>query len=324
VIPDALQHPTLQELGFTPSELWLEPGATAARQRLVEFGETMADYSEGRNFPARPGGTSGLSVHLRHGTISIRECVRFGLAHPGKGADKWVNELGWRDFYHMIMARFPHAMNGAFKPEFDEVPWQDHPEHFEAWCQGRTGYPIVDAAMRCLNATGWMHNRSRMIVASFLTKDLLIHWQRGEAYFARKLLDFELASNNGGWQWASSTGVDAQPHFRIFNPYLQSVKFDPDGVFLREWLPELAALPTKHLHVPSEVPVMELLAQGVVLGETYPYPIVDHAIQRNLAIEMLSSVLISRPCSLDVEQVRSRATLPSCTSREVLKKWLIA
>lgn len=270
----------LEEMGFQPTDLWLEPGARAGQARLAEFSPRIARYEEERNFPAIPA-TSGLSVHLRFGTVSIRECFR-AARQSGAAGIKWETELIWREFYHMILACFPHVVGGAFRPEYNSLKWEGKEAHFEAWCQGRTGFPLVDAAMRCLNATGWMHNRLRMVTAMFLTKDLLIDWRKGEQYFADKLLDFELASNNGGWQWSSSTGVDAQPYFRVFNPLLQSQKFDPEGKFIREWCPELNHLDNKAIHWP-------FTEDGLATLDTpndYPMPIVLHREQKDRAIAM--------------------------------------
>ncbi len=279
----------LQKVGFEPSELWLEAGEDAAAEQLAEFLERVNDYSEDRNFPAIPG-TSGLSVHLRFGTISIRECVREAISRKSEGSRKWLNELIWRDFYHMILANFPQVGAGhAFQDQYDNIHWPGDKVHFQAWKEGQTGFPIVDAAMRCLNATGWMHNRLRMICASFLVKDLLTDWRKGEAYFAEKLLDFELASNNGGWQWSASTGVDAQPYFRVFNPVLQSRKFDPKGEFSREWCPELKEFDDKAIHSPSEASPMEQIAAGCEIGSDYPAPIVEHARQKEIAIRLFES-----------------------------------
>lgn len=280
---------TLEEIGFTRGELWLEPGTRGGQERLEQFADRMGRYEEERNFPAL-NSTSGLSVHLRHGTISVRECLRFAQRHDSPGAVKWTTELIWRDFYHMILSQFPHVVDTAFQPAYQDLEWPGSEAHFVAWATGQTGYPLVDAAMRCLNATGWMHNRLRMVVAMFLTKDLLVDWRLGETYFAQKLLDFELASNNGGWQWAASTGVDAQPYFRVFHPVTQSEKFDADGAFIREWVPELAGLTGKAVHWPAGAGAVELLAAGVELGVTYPRPIVDHAEMRVKAIELLGSV----------------------------------
>jgi deoxyribodipyrimidine photo-lyase len=193
----------------------------------------IKNYGLKRNFPGIQG-TSRLSVHFRFGTISIREKVRKGKSL----SESWLNELIWRDFYSQILYHYPHVLKGSFRRKYDAISWRNSQDHFEAWCQGKTGYGLVDAGMRELNATGFMHNRVRMVVASFLTKHLLIDWRWGEAYFAQKLLDFDLASNNGGWQWASGSGVDAAPYFRIFNPYTQIEKFDKDHTYIKKWIPE--------------------------------------------------------------------------------------
>lgn len=231
-------------------------------------------------------------MHLRFGTVSIRElasrAVAAGALAGNEGAATWLGELIWRDFYFMILDRFPHVVGRAFKPEYDAIAWEEGAsadEAFAAWCEGRTGYPLVDAAMHQLNHTGYMHNRLRMIVASFLTKDLGIHWQRGEAWFARQLNDFDLAANNGGWQWAASTGCDAQPYFRIFNPVTQSERFDPTGKFIRRYLPALSGVPDKHIHAPWRMSAAEQSACGVKVGRDTPAPLVDHdeARRRTLA-----------------------------------------
>jgi deoxyribodipyrimidine photo-lyase len=223
-------------------------------------------------------------VHLRFGTVSIRELARRAWwraqeAGTGSGAQIWLSELVWRDFYHQILYHHPHVVAASFKPEYDTIRWE-HGKHadelFAAWCAGRTGYPLVDAAMAQINQTGYMHNRLRMVTASFLTKDLGIDWRRGERYFAEKLNDYDLAANNGGWQWAASTGCDAQPYFRIFNPVSQSEKFDSDGKFIRRYLPQLAALPDAALHAPWTARPLDLGAANVVLGRDYPWPIVRH------------------------------------------------
>lgn len=214
-----------------------EMGFAASGQSFPEKewkGQIIRNYKEQRDIPSIQG-TSRLSVHLRFGTISIRE-----LADEAGGLnDTFLNELIWRDFYHMILWHFPRVVGNSFKPEYDKIKWRNNEKEFDAWCNGQTGYPIVDAGMRELNKTGFMHNRVRMIVASFLTKHLLIDWRWGEAYFAKKLLDFDLAANNGGWQWAAGSGCDAAPYFRVFNPYLQTQKFDPDLKYIRKWVPEL-------------------------------------------------------------------------------------
>ncbi|MFQ3586851.1 MAG: deoxyribodipyrimidine photo-lyase [Fimbriimonadaceae bacterium] len=279
----------IESIGFETADLWQQPGESAARRRLADFVPKMQDYGRLRDFPAADS-TSVLSPDLRFGTISIRELVRTALADGSPGSDKWLSELIWREFYQHILFHFPHVVDRSFRPEFADLEWPGSDEHFEAWCAGHTGYPIVDAAMRCFNATGWMHNRLRMVVAMFLTKDLLVDWRKGEQYFARYLIDFELASNNGGWQWSSSTGCDAQPYFRIFNPWLQSVKFDPEGKFIRRWVPEIRGLSNERIHAPHEASMFEQIDAGCIVGQDYPHPIVDHARQRERAIRLLESV----------------------------------
>ena len=225
-----LPLPSLAEMGFTG-------GATVFPERKVKR-ELIAKYKEQRDLPGIAG-TSKLGVHLRFGTLSIRALARF--IQPL--SESFLNELIWRDFYHMILWHFPHVGKGeAFKRQYDKIEWRNNEAEFEAWCKGETGYPIVDAGMRELNTTGFMHNRVRMITASFLIKHLLIDWRWGEAYFAQKLLDFDLAANNGGWQWAASSGCDAAPYFRVFNPMLQTQKFDPAGTYIRKWVPEFENL----------------------------------------------------------------------------------
>lgn len=273
--------PTLEEIGFTPTDLaqlGIQPGMSGAKGLWDDFSRDRIErYGSLRDFPAVKG-VSYLSVHLRFGTISIRQLVRQALAHQ---ADTWLSELIWRDFYFMILDHFPHVAGHAFKPEYDAIQWASRPEAFAAWCEGRTGYPLVDAAMRQLNFSGWMHNRLRMVVASFLTKDLGIDWRLGEKYFAEQLNDFDLSANNGGWQWASSSGCDAQPYFRIFNPVTQSEKFDAEGKFIRRYVPELAKVPDKYIHAPWKMGRIEQEALGVVIGRDYPSPIIDHATARD-------------------------------------------
>ncbi len=237
-----------------------------------------------------------MSVHNRFGTISIRELARTAHAEvqrsrDGKlGAATWLSELIWRDFYFQILYHHPHAVCVAFRPEYDAIIWPNDKALFKAWCEARTGYPIIDAAMRQINETGYMHNRLRMIVASFLTKDLLIDWRWGEKYFADKLNDFDLSANNGGWQWAASTGCDAQPYFRIFNPVTQSERFDPQGKFIRRYLPELKTCPDKFIHAPWIMPALEQKMCGVIVGQNYPAPVVDHATQRLAALALYGKV----------------------------------
>jgi deoxyribodipyrimidine photo-lyase len=252
--------PTLAEMGFEPAGIEFPP-STVARKRIRNYDKT-------RNFPANEEGTSRLGVHFRFGTVSIREKAR----KAGRLNDTYLNELIWRDFYAMILANFPRVANHAFRPEYDHIPWRNDEEEFRRWRQGKTGYPIVDAGMRELNQTGYMHNRVRMITASFLTKHLLVDWRWGEAYFAEKLLDYDLASNNGGWQWAAGCGTDAAPYFRIFNPYSQQEKFDKDKKYIKRWVPEYGT------------------------GE-YPQPIVDHKDARERCLEVYKKAL---------EEARSR------------------
>jgi deoxyribodipyrimidine photo-lyase len=235
----------------------------------------------------------GRAPALRHGVDPADGGVAHQLSLQGdSGAATWLSELVWREFYFQILAHFPHVhSNGeskSFRPEYDKIQWH-HGKHadqlFDAWCQGRTGYPLVDAAMLQINQSGYMHNRLRMVVASFLCKDLGLDWRRGERYFALHLNDFELASNNGGWQWASSTGCDAQPYFRIFNPVTQSERFDPEGKFIRRYLPQLAGLSNAAIHAPWMASPVELEAAGIKLGETYPMPVVDHAEAREKTLQ---------------------------------------
>jgi deoxyribodipyrimidine photo-lyase len=202
-----------------------------------------------------------------------------------QGAETWLNELIWREFYIHILHHFPHVRRHSFRPELEAIPWANDEAAFAAWCAGRTGYPVVDAAMRQLAETGWIHNRARMIVASFLVKDLLIDWRWGERWFMQHLLDGDPAANNGGWQWTASTGTDAAPYFRIFNPVLQGQKFDPDGAYVRPWLPELAGVPGEFIHQPWAMPVEMQRRARCVVGQDYPAPVVDHtqARERTLA-----------------------------------------
>jgi len=253
-----LQHPpkripSLAAIGFREAE------PNAVTPKLNE--DTALHYDKTRDFPAI-NGTTRLSVHLRFGTISIRQ-----LAAQAKSLNATLlNELIWREFYQMILWHFPHVADGAFKKNYDNIEWRNNEREFELWCKGQTGYPIVDAGMRELNETGHMHNRVRMITASFLTKHLLIDWRWGEAYFAEKLLDYDLAANNGGWQWAAGTGCDAAPYFRIFNPYLQTKKFDPDLKYIKKWVPEFE-------------------------GPAYPQPITDHTIARDRCLKAYKKAL---------------------------------
>ena len=275
--------PTLEALGFAPGKLntlALPTGESGAAQLFDDFKERIARYREARDFPAVKG-VSYLSTHLRFGTISVRRLAAYAHDMGGAGAETWLSELIWREFYQMLLHHQPQLAEGqTFKPQFNAIAFANDPAKFAAWCEARTGFPLIDAAMRQLNQTGFMHNRLRMVTASFLVKDLHVDWRWGERYFAQHLLDFDLAANNGGWQWAASTGCDAQPWFRIFNPTTQSEKFDPQGKFIRRYLPELANCPIKWLHAPALMPVNEQHVCKIRIGQNYPAPIVDHALAR--------------------------------------------
>ena len=224
-------------------------------------------------------------MNLRFGTVSVRELAALAHRHGGEGAATWLSELVWRDFYQMVLWHHPQVVDQPFKAGYEHLSWDDAPELFAAWVEARTGYPLVDAAMRQLHQTGYMHNRLRMVTASFLTKDLGVDWRLGERHFAQHLNDYDLASNNGGWQWAASTGCDSQPWFRIFNPTTQSQKFDPEGRFIRRYVPELARLPDKYLHAPAMAPAAVLAEAGVQLDRDYPAPVVDHAKARERTLQ---------------------------------------
>jgi len=280
--------PALADIGFAPTnlhQLKLPSGPAGAQELLQDFLQRMDRYHETRDFPAVKG-PSYLSTHLRFGTVSVRQLAREALARAEagqRGAEVWLSELVWRDFYHQVLHHHPRVVEHAFKPAYDRIRWEHGKAAealFAAWCEGRTGYPLVDAAMHQINQTGYMHNRLRMVVASFLTKDLGLDWRWGERYFALHLNDFDLAANNGGWQWAASSGCDAQPYFRIFNPVSQSEKFDPEGRFIRRYLPALARLPDKLIHAPWLARPVDLAAAGIVIGKDYPAPVVDHAAAR--------------------------------------------
>lgn len=300
--------PALTDIGFERSNLSQLPvqvGMRGGEQLLQDFLQRIDRYHDTRDFPAIDG-TSSLSVHLRFGTVSIRELAREAHARMRAGSDgaaTWLSELVWRDFYFQVLANFPHVAdaqgNGhSFRREYDAIQWERgaHGEAlFRAWCEGRTGYPLVDAAMTQLNDTGFMHNRLRMVTASFLCKDLGVDWRRGERYFARQLIDYDLAANNGGWQWAASSGCDAQPWFRIFNPVTQSRKFDPEGRFILRHLPQLAGLPPAALHAPWTARPVDLQSAGVVLGRDYPPPVVDHDTARQDTLRRYAVVKKAAP-----------------------------
>jgi len=289
-LPDGVASalPTLADLGFEPTnlhDLHVQPGSAGATALFADFLRRIDDYDSARDYPAVKG-PSYLSVHLRFGTVSIRELARVAIERidtapkpQRRGPAVWLSELIWRDFYHQVLHHHPQVVDHSFRPEYDRLRFEHGKAadaHFAAWCEGRTGYPLIDAAMAQINQTGYMHNRLRMVTASFLVKDLGIDWRRGERYFADKLIDYDLAANNGGWQWAASTGCDAQPWFRIFNPIAQSEKFDAEGRFIRRYVPQLAALPDELIHAPWRARPIDLAAAGVELGRDYPLPIVDH------------------------------------------------
>ena len=290
--PEPIRTDELQsdssELGFPCSQHILNTGEESARRTLDRFlRKRVSDYALARD-RADMDGTSHLSAHLRAGTIGIRTvleklaAVRVRASAAVKtSCDAFLNELIWREFYLQVLHNFPHVSDGAFRREYDAMKWSNNEEHFRAWCDGQTGYPIVDAAIRCLNATGWMHNRLRMVVAMFLTKDLLISWRRGERYFMKQLVDGDMAANNGGWQWSAGTGTDAAPYFRIFNPTSQAKKCDPNGEFVRRWIPELANVPADSIHEPWN---------ERLLAPSYPPRIVMHEEQRSKALAMFQRI----------------------------------
>ena len=296
--------PSLESMGFARTNLKslnIPLGETGASLLVDDFLPRMAKYGETRDFPAIKG-PSYLSVHNRFGTLSIRRIARSSWelwqSQPelADGARVWLAELIWRDFYFQILHHHPRVVDGAFKPEYNDIIWDNDPQYFKAWCEGKTGYPLIDAAMLQLNQTGYMHNRLRMVVASFLTKDLGIDWRWGEKYFAQHLNDFDLSANNGGWQWAASSGCDAQPYFRIFNPLSQSEKFDTQGQFIKRYLPQLAGLGKKAIHAPWLAGPIELADAGLKLGsglaseKYYPLPIVDHDTARKKTLLRYSIV----------------------------------
>ncbi len=300
---------SLESLGFELTGIADKPivGANHAHKLFADFKADKAQqYKENREFPAISG-TSFLSTHFRFGTISIRKVVReilelsdVSMSRFREGCDTWLNEIIWRDFYFQILFNDPHVVHSSFKPQYQNFPWLRDEALFKSWCEGRTGYPLVDAAMIQLNTLGYMHNRLRMLTASFLTKIMLIDYKMGEQYFAEKLLDFDLAANNGGWQWSASTGCDAQPYFRIFNPMTQSKKFDADAVFIKNYLPIFKNVPAKFLHAPWEYQ-KELQSLGIILGKDYPLPIVDYAEARRATLVCFDDFLKS-PSKSEHEQ----------------------
>lgn len=283
---------SLGALGLKPSNLvtlHLPCGMSGAQQLFREFQTRIGAYRKQRDFPSVKG-PSYLSVNLRFITISIRALARFAyetaLTPPSvaDGANTWLSELIWRDFYFMILHHYPYVVERAFKPSYDAIEWDNNPEQFVAWCSGNTGCPLVDAAMQQLNQTGYMDNRLRMVTACFLIKDLGIDWRWGKRYFARHLNDFYLSANNGGWQWAASSGCDAQPYFRIFNPVIQSRNFDVHGKFIKRYLPQLSQVPEHYIHyihAPWEMPLAKQQACETIIGKDYPAPIISRAYYRS-------------------------------------------
>ncbi len=277
-------------------------GEAEARRRLAQFVDGPIDsYSGDRNRPDLDG-TSGLSPYLRFGMLSPRRAAAAAASAmqsarseaARRGAETWLNELIWREFFQSILYHFPRVRHESFRESLRDLAWLDNPEDLSAWQQGRTGYPIVDAAMRQLLETGWMHNRTRMLSASFLTKDLLVDWRHGERWFMQHLLDGDTAANNGGWQWVAGTGTDAAPYFRIFNPTTQAKKFDPDGAYIRRWLPELHQVPLQYLYEPWTMPADVQESAGCQIGRDYPAPIVDHSWARDRALDFYKHKAVFR------------------------------
>jgi deoxyribodipyrimidine photo-lyase len=291
---------SIPDLPIISGEVPFPPGEEEGQRRLGAFMNgngtaSIAQYADLRDRMDLDG-TSGLSPYLRFGMLSTRQAVISALdarlsagdVQSRRGADIWLNELIWREFYMSILFHFPRVIKRSFRPVYENIPWRNDRDHFAAWCKGRTGYPVVDAAMRQLLKLGWMHNRARMIVASFLVKDLLIDWRWGERWFMRHLIDGDPAANNGGWQWTAGTGTDAAPYFRIFNPVLQGKKFDPQGDFVRRWLPELIHVPDKFIHEPWKMSQAIQQQAKCVIGQDYPQPIVDHASARQATLDAYS------------------------------------
>jgi deoxyribodipyrimidine photo-lyase len=292
--PESIQSepiPTLDRWGLSPEAKVLEPGEGAARNRLRKFlKEAIFEYAAQRNQPSLRG-TSRLSQDYRFGTISPREvyasCQKAAsncTAAERRGVNGFVNEIVWREFYFQILWHFPNVLNEDFNRQFSAMRWDSDPGKLRRWCEGTTGLPIVDAGIRELNATGFMHNRTRMIVAMFLTKDLHIHWREGEKYFMQKLVDGDIPANNGGWQWSAGTGADAAPYFRIQNPWTQTKTYDPQGDYIKRWVPELKDVdPARFTRPPTEK-----------LAPDYPPPIVDHAKEREITLERFRNASVSR------------------------------
>jgi deoxyribodipyrimidine photo-lyase len=300
-VPLAIPSPAVSSLPI-PAEPALPSGVPFPASETEALNRLSA-FTKGRDAPVYRyadnrdrldlDATSRLSPYLRFGLLSARQAVvaayRALAAAPGedaaKGAQSWLNELIWREFYLSILYHFPHVLERSFRPNLQNIPWENDEASFAAWCAGRTGYPVVDAAMRQLVETGWMHNRARMIVASFLVKDLLIDWRWGERQFMQHLVDGDPAANNGGWQWTAGTGTDAAPYFRVFNPVLQGKRYDPQGAFVRRWVPELAGVPDRWLHAPWEMDAETQRTSGCVIGRDYPASIVDHRLARERTLK---------------------------------------
>jgi deoxyribodipyrimidine photo-lyase len=280
----------LKNMGFELIENVMIGGTSEALKKLKKFDRKMDAYHKTRDFPAIDG-TSNLSTYIRHGCLSVRDIIRSSLLKKNLGRETWLSEIIWREFYHMILYQFPHVAKKEFKEKYEGIVWNRTNKEFKDWCEGKTGFPLIDSAMRCLKETGLMPNRLRMVASSFLCKTLLINWQKGERYFALKLLDFDLASNNGGWQWSASTGCDAQPYFRIFNPYTQSEKFDGEGEFIKKWCPELSGFSSKRIHNPAKADMLEQAEAKCTLGKDYPFPIVDYSSSRQRALSMYKRAL---------------------------------
>jgi deoxyribodipyrimidine photo-lyase len=294
-VPDHLQSLPIPDEPALPSGVPFPPGEAEALRRLRAFAggvtSPIRGYADDRNRMDLDG-TSGLSPYLRFGMVSARRAVVAALHamkvasdEPARrGAETWLNELIWREFYMMVLYHHPDVLEHEFQANLRGISWRNDEAEFATWCAGRTGYPVVDAAMRQLTTTGWMHNRARMIVASFLVKDLLVDWRWGERFFMQHLVDGDPAANNGGWQWTSGVGTDAAPYFRVFNPSLQGIKFDPEGVYVRRYVPELAHVPAKFIHEPWKTPLEVQRGAGCVVGRDYPAPIVDHTLARERAL----------------------------------------
>ena len=279
-------HPSKPDWSGGLAEDW-QPGEAGARRRLEDFLDRAGAYAQERDRPDIAG-TSRLSPHLHWGEIGPAQVWRAVAArHDENRAEPYLRQLAWREFSTHLLYHWPTLPERAWRPNFELFPWRHDQADYKAWCRGETGYPIVDAGMRELWATGWMHNRVRMIAASFLIKDLLVDWRLGEAWFWDTLVDADLANNAASWQWVAGSGADAAPYFRIFNPVRQGERFDPKGAYVRRWVPELAALPDAYIHCPWEAPGETLATAGVALGRSYPHPIVDHGIARNRALEAL-------------------------------------